>query len=239
MSYPNLSSVLAQANARMVEPDPDVTGGLAALLSSATDALGADAAAILIGVAGGLDILASTSHRVADLEAYQIQSEEGPCLDAVHSGSVVHLEGADALTGCWSRAGAAIVEAGYCSVHATPLRWQGQTIGALNLFAQGPFGNEHLHGDSGAVADAATLILATGRLDSTTVANGILAALEGRAAVEQAKGALAHILSTGMATAFDELTAFSRRQGISLGQGARRVMELARAGRLDESRIRG
>ena len=238
MSYTNISSVLAEANARMVEPDPDVTGGLASLLASATDALGTDAAAILVDVAGALDVLAATSHRVADLEAYQIQSEEGPCLDAIRTGSVVHVEGAGDLSRRWPRAGTAIVEAGYSSVHATPLRWQGHAIGALNLFGRGSFANDHLHSDSCAVADAATLILATGRLDSATVADGVSAALEDRALVEQAKGALAHVLSIGMAAAFDEFTVFSRRQGMSLGQGARRVMDLARAGRLDESRMR-
>ena len=87
MTRLTVSEVLAGANAAIVGPDLDVTGALASLLTGVTGALPADAAAVLVTTEGSLEVLAATSHRVADLEVYQAQVDEGPCLDAMHTGA--------------------------------------------------------------------------------------------------------------------------------------------------------
>ena len=97
MKSTSVSDVLATANAAMVGREPDVTGALAALLSGVVAALPARAAAVLVEVDGGLELLAATNHRVADLEAYQAQVDDGPCLDALRSGVEVHAVGVDDL----------------------------------------------------------------------------------------------------------------------------------------------
>jgi AmiR/NasT family two-component response regulator len=57
-------------------------------------------------------------------------------------------------------------------------------------------------------------------------------ALEGRAVVERAKGALAQTRSLDMPEAFDALVRIAAQERLSLGDAARRLMEQARSGTL-------
>lgn len=232
MSRLTVSEVVARANATMVEPDLDVTGALATTLTGAVQALPASAAAILVDIDGALEVLASTSHRATDLEILQHQVDEGPWLAALRFGKAVGATGSAELRRRWPVAGAAIDEAGYHALLSTPLRWQGRTFGALNVFRTEPTTFETERSECRALADAVTLLLVTSRLGVASVADGLRAAMEERAVVEQAKGALAHVHSLDVAEAFDELVAVSRAEGATLGVTARRVMERARGRRL-------
>ena len=111
MKLSSVSQVLAHASATMVESDLDVTGALATLLGGAAAALPADAAAILVDTDSGLQLLAATSHRTSDLELYQAQVQEGPCVDAIRSRRPVEAAGAS-LASRWPAAGPAIAGAG-------------------------------------------------------------------------------------------------------------------------------
>jgi transcriptional regulator with GAF, ATPase, and Fis domain len=232
MNSTSVSDVLATANAAMVGREPDVTGALAALLSGVVAALPARAAAVLVEVDGGLELLAATNHRVADLEAYQSQVDDGPCLDALRSGVEVHSVGTDDLESRWPLAGPVIVAAGYRSVQAVPLLWQGSVFGALNVFRAEEAGFADQQAECRALADAVTLVIVSSQLSEERIVGGLHAALEERAVVELAKGALAYVLSVDMAAAFDALVALADGEGLSLGNAARRVMERARAGTL-------
>ncbi|GAB3449357.1 GAF domain-containing protein [Phycicoccus ginsengisoli] len=231
MKHTSVSQVLARASATMVEGDLDVTGALASLLGGAAMALPVDAAAILVDTDSGLQVLAATSHRALDLEIYQAQVQEGPCVDAIRGGNPVEAAGST-LTAGWPTAGTAITRAGYLSVRANPLRWHGQVFGALNLFRAEPTPFAGQEGECQALADACTLVLVAGRLDGQHVADGLSAALEERAVVERAKGALAFTYQLDMEAAYDRLLAFAEEQRISLGHAARHVMQLARERRL-------
>ena len=159
MNSTSVSDVLATANAAMVGREPDVTGALAALLSGVVAALPARAAAVLVEVDGGLELLAATNHRVADLEAYQSQVDDGPCLDALRSGVEVHSVGTDDLETRWPLAGPVIVAAGYRSVQAVPLLWQGSVFGALNVFRADEAGFADQQAECRALADGDGLSL--------------------------------------------------------------------------------
>lgn len=168
----SISEVLARANATMVDPARDVTGALAALLAGAVEALPADAAAVLVEVDGSLDLLAATSHRVADLEVYQAQVDEGPCLDAVRRGVPVGLAGAAALAERWPVAGPVIVRSGYTAVEATPLVFQGVAFGGLNVFRSDAADFHDRRAECRALADAVTLVIVSGQLSPEHVAEG-------------------------------------------------------------------
>ena len=230
-----VSEVLAVAAAEVVSPDHDLTGSLAALLSGAVDVLPADAAAVLVRSPGGdLEVLASTSHRATDLEMYQVQVDEGPCVDALRGGSAVEALGPDAIVDRWPVAGPAVAASGYATVHATPLRWRGETFGALNVFrvAASALGQPGVAACR-ALADAATVLLVTnGRFEPDHLAQSLEEALEARAVVEQAKGALAHARGLDLAGAFDALLELAAQEDMGLGQVAQRVMARARAGTL-------
>ena len=233
MTRTSVSDVLARANAAMVGPDFDVTGALARLLAGVTASLPATAAAVLVDTDGSLEVLAATSHRALDLEMHQAQVDEGPCLDALRTGEEVHEVGPDALVARWPQAGPAVVSSGYRSVQALPLTWHGRTFGALNVFRADASGFESQQPDCRALADAVTLLIVSAKVDHDHLAAGLRAALEDRALVELAKGALAHARSLDMAEAFDALVALADEEGVTLGVAARQVMYRARSGTLD------
>jgi len=233
MNHLSVSEVLARANATMVDPRVDVTGALASLLAGCTDALEADAAAVLVESGGLLDLLAATSHRVADLEVYQAQVEEGPCLDAIRRGEPVGLSGAAAIVERWPVAGPVIVASGYTSVQATPLVWRGSAFGGLNVFRSEDTDFEAQLAECRALADAVTLVIVSGHASVDHLGEGLREALAERAVVEQAKGALAHVRSLEMAQAYEALLALAEAESVPLGAAARHVMEQARTGTLD------
>lgn len=232
MKQISVADVLASANAAMVRPDFDVTGALASLVVGATAALPVRAAAVLVDVDGRLEVLTATSHRALDLELHQAQTHEGPCLETMSSGVEVHEVGADAIVGRWPRVGPQIVGSGYLSVQAIPMAWQGTTFGGLNLFREEATGFEHQLADCRALADAVTLLLVSAHLKPDQLGVGLRAALEERATVELAKGALAHAWQLDIPEAFDALAALAEQEHVSLGVAARLVMERARARQL-------
>ncbi len=228
MNHITVPEVVARANATMVAPDMDITGALASILTGATEALPAAAAAVLVEHDGALEVLATTSHRATDLEILQHQVDEGPCLDAVRTGEAVGASERAELRRRWPVAGAAIDRGGYHSLLATPLVWQGRTFGAFNVFHTQGQPVDGQRAACRALADAVTLVLVTSRLDPPSLTPGLAAALAERAVVEQAKGALAHVHCLEMAEAFDRLVATAHAEDSTLGVTARQVMEQAR-----------
>ena len=77
---------LAQVSAMLVTEE-DLSGVVATGIAEAARAVGADGAGVLLVVPGrdDLDVLASTSHVDADLEAYQAAVLEGPCVETVRT----------------------------------------------------------------------------------------------------------------------------------------------------------
>lgn len=234
MTTTSVTHVLSRANAAMVGPHRDVTGALAELLTGVVDVLSANAAAVLVTSSDVLEVLTATSHRAADLEIHQIQLSEGPCLDALRTGERVSAHGAATIRERWPLAGPVIVAAGYTGVEATPLRWHDETFGALNVFWADGVDVADLAAEARAMADALTLVLVSGNLGTEALAESLHAALQRRGVVEQAKGALAYVLGIDTFAAFDALTELARREDVTLGRAAERVMALARRGTLGD-----
>lgn len=233
MTVMSVTDVLAQANAAMVGPHHDVTGILAELLTGVVDVLSANAAAVLVTSNDSLEVLTATSHRAVDLELHQIQLSEGPCLDALHTGDSISEHGDAPILRRWPSTGQVILSAGYTAVEATPLRWHDQTFGALNVFWSSEEAFQE-RVDVRAMADALTLVLVSGTLEDEALAHSLSSALQNRGLVEQAKGALAHVLDIDTAEAFQSLTALARRDHLTLGRAAEHVMALARRGVLGD-----
>ena len=95
----------------------------------------ADAAGILLVDSDEkLRVLAASSEQARLLELFQIQNDEGPCLEAFATGlPVVHTDLASAIER-WSLFSPFAIESGFESAYAFPLRLRGTVFGALNLF---------------------------------------------------------------------------------------------------------
>ncbi|MCW2495855.1 ANTAR domain-containing protein [Jatrophihabitans sp.] len=231
MTGKTTAQAIADATAALLHPG-EVTDLLAALIRDCADVLGADAIGILVtSPDGGTELLSATSHRVAELELYQIQQQAGPCIDAIAHNAAQDCSGAAALKARWPDIGDAIAAAGFESVHAYPIRWHDTAIGAMNVFgdARPPHADQGLIGQS--FADIAALVLAHSTdLTVADIADRIRAALASRTLIEQAKGALAYAERIEMAEAYARLVAIAAGNGQPLSAVAAAVLDHARAG---------
>ncbi|HEY3001990.1 MAG TPA: GAF and ANTAR domain-containing protein [Kribbellaceae bacterium] len=207
----------------------DVIELLQLLTERCVQLLGVDAAGLLLRDQHGvLQVAASSSEQVRLVELFQLQNDEGPCLDCYIEGRPV---GTDRLSGAdqrWPRFAAEATAAGFAAVHAVPLRLRGETIGALNLFWAPPAEvRTHDLSVAQALADVATIAILQERLTRSRelLAGQLQAALNSRVVIEQAKGVLAERGGMDMGTAFDLLRRAARSSNRRLADVAAGVVE--------------
>jgi GAF domain-containing protein len=112
----------------------DVMDFLDTLVDVSVELLDVDAAGLMLAdQRGSLQQMAASRQDTQLLELFELQTEEGPCLDCYRTGEpVVNVDPTEAGTR-WPNFFPAVRDAGYTSVHAIPLRLREQVIGALNL----------------------------------------------------------------------------------------------------------
>ena len=225
MTSTTAAQAFADAASRMVNRC-DIAGDLVLLLIDCADLLSAEAVGLLVAVPdNGLELLSSSTHRVRELELYELQNGSGPCIDAIRLGEHITAISPE-LDSAWPPLGAEIVAHGFRSVHAFPLTWHGTAIGALNVFHADPVvlndGDRLL---AGTFADLATAVLAR-PLDTgvTALRQQIMAALDGRIVIEQAKGIIAYRENLEMSDAFSRMLQLAAGSGRSLSQVAGDVL---------------
>jgi GAF domain/ANTAR domain len=173
-----------------------------------------------------LRLLAATSEQARDLELFQIQADEGPCVDCYSSGQPVSVADLTATADRWPRFVPAALDAGFASVHAVPMRAAGIALGALGLFGTRP--GELNHADL-LVAQTLTHIACVAIVQEhaptpSTVMPQLRNALTNRVVIEQAKGLLRESLDVSVDRAFQVLRSYARVHGEHLTDVARRLM---------------
>ncbi|MEO8888471.1 MAG: GAF and ANTAR domain-containing protein [Jatrophihabitantaceae bacterium] len=207
--------------------DFDVVDLLDRLARICVDVLGVDEAGLLLtDQRGNLRVMAASSEAMHLLELYQLQNEEGPCLDSYRTGQPVVMTALDSAVQRWPRFGPAAIAAGFVSVQALPMRLRDQTIGGLNLFSRSHRG---LSGDlptAQALADVATIAILHHRAaaHSDALAEQLQTALSSRLVIEQAKGKLAERGSIDVDDAFNRIRDYCRAQRLPLTDTARQVV---------------
>ena len=115
----------------------DLMEFLQTLTERCVELLEVDAAGLLLADSrGALRLVAASTEQARVVELFQIQNDEGPCLDCYRTGQAVIVS--DIRSGAvarWPRFAAAAREMGYAGVHAIPMRLRDQVIGTLNLFS--------------------------------------------------------------------------------------------------------
>src|SRR5947209_6254531 len=115
--------------------DYDVVDLLTGLADRCVNLLEVAAAGVMLASPeGDLRLVASSSEAMRVLEVFELQAQEGPCLDAFRTGQRVEHENLHAGAGRWPRFATAALDAGFQSAFALPLRLRDMTIGAINLF---------------------------------------------------------------------------------------------------------
>ena len=94
----------------------------------------ASAGLLLADRKGVLHVLAASSEETPQLEIFQLQREQGPCLDCFHSKAPVSIESLIREADRWPQFAGAALNAGFRSVYAVPMRLRDNVLGALGLF---------------------------------------------------------------------------------------------------------
>jgi transcriptional regulator with GAF, ATPase, and Fis domain len=213
--------------------DFDIIDFLHMLADRSVRLLAASAAGVvLVDPRGELRIAAASSEAAELIELFQIQNDQGPCLDCFRTGQPVTAADLSGPQQRWPEFAAAAVQAGFRTVEALPMRLRGQVIGALNLFraGSGPFELSDLRVGQ-ALADVATIGLLQERnlRRSETIAEQLQAALNSRIIIEQAKGKLAERYNLTMDQAFTLLRDHARTTNQRLTDTARELVDSATA----------
>src|SRR6187549_806141 len=115
--------------------DYDVVDLLTGLADRCVNLLGVSAAGVMLASpAGSLGLVASSSEAMRLLELFELQAQEGPCLDCYRTGEPVVNQDLVTANSRWPRFATEALAAGFHSVHALPMRLRGAVLGALNLF---------------------------------------------------------------------------------------------------------
>ena len=220
-----LSETFVELTDTMVA-DFDVIDFLHVLTDRSVRLLDVSAAGLLLAdPRGELRVVAASSEAARLLELFQLQSDQGPCLDCFRAGQPVDSGDLAAAAQRWPRFAPAAQQAGFAAVQALPMRLRDQVIGALNLFRASPGAIPPADVRVGqALADVATISLLQERSmrHSDTLNEQLQAALNSRVIIEQAKGKLAERLGLDMDQAFTRLRDFARNRN-------RRLSDLAQA----------
>jgi transcriptional regulator with GAF, ATPase, and Fis domain len=139
-----------------------------------------------------LHLMAATSDRTEELELFQLQADEGPCLDCFTSGKPVSTADLQAAADRWRQFVGAAIEAGFASVHAVPMRAPGTILGALGLFGTrvGELTEADLLVGRSLAHIASVAIVQEHPPTPAIVLPHLRSALSSRVVVEQAKGFL-------------------------------------------------
>ena len=208
--------------------DFDVVDFMTLLTERCVELLGAtDGGLMLVDAAGELRAVASSSEQMRTLELLELQSSEGPCLDAFRTLAAVGADDLDEVMRLWPNFATQVRLAGYRSIYAVPMRLRSNVIGALNLFNtdQAPWDQEDLK-IAQALADVATIGLVHHRAmhDSLLLSSQLQTALNSRVTIEQAKGLLTERLHTNPEEAFERLRRYARTHDLLLANVARDLL---------------
>lgn len=207
--------------------DFDVVELLTELTESCAELLDIAAVGFLLAdPLGRLRLLAATTEEARELELFQLQADEGPCVDCYAGGEPVSVADLRVETARWPRFVPAALDAGFASVHAVPMRAAGLVLGALGLFGAR---SGELNDADRLVAQtlahiACVAILQEHAPTPTTVMPQLRAALASRVIIEQAKGLLRETLDVSVEEAFRLLRSYARANDEHLTDVSRRLM---------------
>jgi len=206
----------------------DVIDVLTVLSHRCVQAVDVDAAGVMLASPGGeLQFVASSSESMRVLELFQIQSDEGPCVDCFKGGTAIVNHALTVPDEHWPLFTPRAMAHGFRSVHCLPMRLRGRTIGALNLFRthEGRLFDDDVLLAQG-LADVATIAILQHQssLDARILNEQLTFALNSRITIEQAKGMVSQATACDMDQAFGRLRTHARNRNLKLTDVASSVV---------------
>jgi transcriptional regulator with GAF, ATPase, and Fis domain len=208
--------------------DFDVVEFMTMLAHRVVELLGAREAGVVLADERGLLRSVASSHESAHLlDLFELQNQEGPCLDCYRTGEPVLNHRLAPADDRWPNFAAEARRLGFTAVHALPMRLRGEVIGAVNIFAANAPALTPSEIEVGqALADVATVGLLQERSirEARLLNEQLQAALNSRIVIEQAKGMLAERRGIEMDAAFDALRAHARNTNQKLSAVAQSLL---------------
>jgi hypothetical protein len=161
------------------------------------------------------------------IELFESAHQEGPCVDAFHSGRQVHITDLAVSRDRWPTWAPRALELGFRAADAFPLRLRRETIGALNLYtARVRSMSERDALASAALADMTTIGILHDRAHrhGQVVQSQLQVALQSRIVIEQAKGVISEREGIAPHEAFERLRQHARSGNMKLLDTARQVV---------------
>ena len=168
----------------------------------------------------------ATDARAERLDTYQYDNDSGPCLEAIRTDEFYKIASMAEETR-WPEFTTRAAEEGLQSSYSVPLRVDGHTVGALNLYSwAAPFQDSdveisHAFGHQAAV----TLANARAYQQAHDLVENLRVALESRDVIGQAKGIIMERERCTAAEAFETLRSVSQARNVKLRDLAQRVVE--------------
>lgn len=204
--------------------DADGTGVLQVLVDRCAERFGPVHVGIVVGDSGGsLAALAGSDTGARREEERQLETGEGPCVDAAQDGVAVVVDDLGADADRWPRWTARALCDGLRSAYCYPMRLDGTTIGSFNLLGDRVnLLDRTAVRDCAVLADVAAAVLLVQRRPTglADVGAELQTALDRRAAVEQAKGVVAGALGVPVPEASTVLRTWCRATGRRLAEVA-------------------
>ncbi len=218
--------------------DFDVIEVLTVLTSRCVQLLDTSAAGILLADPDGhLRVIGASTEQIELLELFQIQNDQGPCLDCYSTGAVV-VESDLRRSTPWPKFSAESVRVGFPSVCAVPMRLNDVILGCMNLFMAEPVA---LSAGEVAIAQALADVASIAIVQDLATRQAVIRedqlqhALNSRIAIEQAKGMIAERGGLDMDDSFAKLRSFARNNN----RGLTEVAEALVAGTLPIDTVSG
>ena len=209
--------------------DFDVVDFLAVLAGRCVELLSVSEAGLMLADSDGvLKVAASSSDAMHLLELFELQHDDGPCVDCYRTKAPVREDDLREAASRWPRFAPEAIAAGFTSVYALPMRLREKVIGSLNLLGADP---GRLDGDelivAQALADVATIGILQHRAasESRLIADQLEYALKSRIVIEQAKGVLSARAEVDMDAAFVALRRYARNHNQRLTDVAQRIVD--------------
>ncbi|WP_428342980.1 GAF domain-containing protein [Mycobacterium sp.] len=173
-----------------------------------------------------LHLMAATSQGSHEVELFQLQTDEGPCLDCFADGHPVSVPDLAAEQQRWPRFAPAVAQAGFASVHAIPMRAANTVLGALGLFGThaGKLDDADLLIAQALAHIACVAILQEHAPTQSSVLPQLRTALTSRVVVDQAIGILSERVGVPVEDAFGLLRRYAHVQGQHLTEVSRRLV---------------
>jgi GAF domain-containing protein len=202
--------------------DFDLVDLLTGLADRCVETLAVSAAGVMLAGPGGeLRAIASSSEAMRMLELFELQADEGPCLDCFATGTAVAYQELATAVDRWPRFASKAMSAGFAAVQALPMHHGDTVVGALNLFHLTPGVMRAIDiATAQAFADVATIAILQHRLATETqlVNDQLNSALTTRIVIEQAKGMVAERRGIDMERAFATLREHARDHNLRLAE---------------------